>query len=192
MFGRAAEHFGPRTFASRAAYLSHTAVVDVVIVVVEVGPRQNVVRSQLYWSMDGRAAPRLINALIHVVKYPTSQCCFQLRRDFEDDKQQAVTRARNNLQREVERARKQTEEKSKEQYMDEMKKLHQKHQSELSLCKKKQWVCCVSQRINRLVMLRLGRAVDTDTSLFCMARPGLTTRPSLLHWLGTPFPRYDR
>lgn len=64
----------------------------------------------------------------------------QLQKDFGEDKQQAVARAMSNVQREVERARRQAEERCKEQYMEEMKKLAQKHKTEISAAKKKQWV----------------------------------------------------
>ncbi len=64
----------------------------------------------------------------------------QLRKDFEEDKQQAVSRAMSSLQREVDRAKKATEDRCKDQHKDEVKKLQQKHLSELSMCKKKQWV----------------------------------------------------
>ena len=64
----------------------------------------------------------------------------QLQKDFEDDKQQAVARALSNMQREIERVRRQTTERSKEQCMDEMKKLAQKHKENISYIKKKQWV----------------------------------------------------
>ena len=71
----------------------------------------------------------------------SSHCVpFQLQKDFEEDKQQAVSRAMSNVQREVDRARRQAEERCKEQYMEEMKKLAQKHKAEISSAKKKQWV----------------------------------------------------
>lgn len=62
-----------------------------------------------------------------------------LQKDFEDDKQQAVARALSNMQREIERARRQTSECCKEQCMEEMKKLSQKHKENTSYIKKKQW-----------------------------------------------------
>ena len=65
---------------------------------------------------------------------------FQLKKDFEEDKQQAVSRALMNTQREIDRAKRQAEEKSKEMYMEEMKKLAQKHKQDISATKKKQWV----------------------------------------------------
>ena len=46
----------------------------------------------------------------------------------------------SNMQREVDRVRRQTEERVKEQYMEELKKLGQKHKTEISQTKKKQWV----------------------------------------------------
>lgn len=63
----------------------------------------------------------------------------ELRKDFEEDQQQAVSRAVAASQRDLERVRRQTEEKVKEQYMEELKKLAQKHKSEISQTKKKQW-----------------------------------------------------
>ena len=68
----------------------------------------------------------------------------QLKKDFEEDKQAAVARAMTNVQREIEKARKAAEEKCKEQYMEEMKKLATKHKEAISLTKKKQWVRAVS------------------------------------------------
>ena len=65
---------------------------------------------------------------------------FQLRKDFEEDKQQAVSRAMGKLQGELEKVRRQTEEKCRDQYRDEMKKLAQKHKETISQTKKKQWV----------------------------------------------------
>lgn len=47
-----------------------------------------------------------------------------------------------NIQREIEKARKTTEEKCKEQYMEEMKKLANKHKEAISATKKRQWVSC--------------------------------------------------
>lgn len=44
------------------------------------------------------------------------------------------------LQTELEKVRRQTEDKCKEQYKDEMKKLAQKHKETISSTKKKQWV----------------------------------------------------
>lgn len=65
----------------------------------------------------------------------------QLKKDFEEDKQAAVARAMTNVSREIEKARKAAEEKCKEQYMEEMKKLATKHKEAISATKKKQWVC---------------------------------------------------
>ena len=67
----------------------------------------------------------------------------QLQKDFEEDKQQAVSRVMGTLQREVDRVRRQTEERCKQEYMEEMKKLAQKHKAEISSTKKKQWVSTV-------------------------------------------------
>ena len=64
----------------------------------------------------------------------------QLRKEFEQDKQQAVARAMANVQREKERAQLTAETKCKEQFMEEMKKLAAKHEAEISNVKKKQWV----------------------------------------------------
>ena len=47
------------------------------------------------------------------------------------------------LQAELEKVRRQTEDKCKEQYKDEMKKLAQKHKETISATKKKQWVSCL-------------------------------------------------
>ncbi len=66
--------------------------------------------------------------------------CFQLQKDFEEDKQQAVSRAMSSVQREVDRTRRKTEDRVKEEYMEEMKQLAAKHKSEISATKKKQWV----------------------------------------------------
>ena len=44
------------------------------------------------------------------------------------------------LQTELDKVRRQTEDKCREQYKDEMKKLAQKHKETISLTKKKQWV----------------------------------------------------
>ena len=67
-------------------------------------------------------------------------CMWQLRKDFEEDKQAAVGRAVANVQRETERVRRQTEERCREQYMEEMRKLSAKHKADISAAKKKQWV----------------------------------------------------
>ncbi|XP_029641211.1 zinc finger MYND domain-containing protein 11-like isoform X2 [Octopus sinensis] len=63
----------------------------------------------------------------------------RLQKEFEIDKQQAVARAVTNMQREIDRVRRQTTEKIKEQYMEEMKKLSKKHKEYISYVKKKQW-----------------------------------------------------
>jgi HSP90 family molecular chaperone len=70
--------------------------------------------------------------------------CQQLRKDFEDDKQRAVSRAVAQAQRDIEAARKQAEEKCKEDFTEEMKKVMQKHKAEVSATKKKQWVSNVT------------------------------------------------
>ena len=44
------------------------------------------------------------------------------------------------LQTELDKVRRQTEDKCREQYKDEMKKLAQKHKETISQTKKKQWV----------------------------------------------------
>ena len=49
-------------------------------------------------------------------------------------------RAVANVQRETERVRRQTEERCREQYMEEMRKLAAKHKTDISVAKKKQWV----------------------------------------------------
>jgi len=64
----------------------------------------------------------------------------QLRKDFEDDKQSAMSHALAQAQRDVENARRQTEERCKDDLADEVKKLVQKHKTEISATKKKQWV----------------------------------------------------
>ena len=51
-----------------------------------------------------------------------------------------MARAMTNVSREIEKARKAAEEKFKEQYMEEMKKLATKHKEAISQTKKKQWV----------------------------------------------------
>ena len=65
---------------------------------------------------------------------------FQLLKDFEEDKQQAVSRATSSMLREIEKTKRQTEEKCKAEILDEMKKLQQKHKEAISQTKKKQWV----------------------------------------------------
>jgi len=64
----------------------------------------------------------------------------QLRKDFEDDKQNAVTHALTQAQRDVDSARRQTEDRCKEELAEELKKVVQKHKTEISATKKKQWV----------------------------------------------------
>ena len=46
----------------------------------------------------------------------------------------------SNVQREVDRIRRKTEEHCKQEYMEEMKQLETKHKAEISATKKKQWV----------------------------------------------------
>ena len=64
----------------------------------------------------------------------------QLTKDFGEDKQQAVERTIASMRLDVEKARKQGEENTREQYMEEMKKLAAKHKEAISQAKKKQWV----------------------------------------------------
>jgi len=64
----------------------------------------------------------------------------QLRCDFDEDRQKAVSRAVSNVQREVERIRHQTEGRCREEAEEGMKKLAAKHKLDVSLAKKKQWV----------------------------------------------------
>lgn len=45
------------------------------------------------------------------------------------------------MKQDVEKARKAGEEAAREQYMEEMKKLAQKHKEAISQAKKRQWVC---------------------------------------------------
>jgi len=66
--------------------------------------------------------------------------CLQLRKDFEEDKQLAVSRALAQAQRDVENTCRQTEERCKEELAEEAKKVVQKHKAEISSTKKKQWV----------------------------------------------------
>ena len=70
--------------------------------------------------------------------------CLQLRKDFEEDKQRAVSRAVANAQSDVDSARRQTEERCKNEFAEEMKKVVQKHKTETSATKKKQWVGAVA------------------------------------------------
>ena len=51
-----------------------------------------------------------------------------------------MSRAVANLQKEVDKGKRSTEEKLRLEYMEEMKKLAQKHKNDLSVTKKKQWV----------------------------------------------------
>ena len=51
-----------------------------------------------------------------------------------------MSRAVAQAQRDIETARKQAEEKCKEDFVEEMKKITQKHKVEISATKKKQWV----------------------------------------------------
>ena len=74
---------------------------------------------------------------------------FKLQREFEVDKQQAVQRAMGNQQKELDRIRQKTEEACRTQYMEEMKKLAQKHKTEISATKKKQWVSGIPFNYNR-------------------------------------------
>ena len=63
-----------------------------------------------------------------------------MRKDFEDDKQKAVSRAVAQAQSDIEAMRKQVEDKCKEDFTAEMKRISQKHKAEISATKKKQWV----------------------------------------------------
>jgi len=69
-----------------------------------------------------------------------SLCCLQLRKDYEDDKQRAVSRALAQAQRDADSTRRQTEERCKDELAEEIKKVVQKHKAEISATKKKQWV----------------------------------------------------
>ena len=64
----------------------------------------------------------------------------QLEEDFGKDKQQAVERTIASMKLEVDKAKKASEDKAREQYMEEMKKLAAKHKEAISQTKKKQWV----------------------------------------------------
>lgn len=64
----------------------------------------------------------------------------QLRKDYEEEKQVALGRALTSAQRDAENIKLQTEVKCKEEYIEEAKKLTEKHKREVSLAKKKQWV----------------------------------------------------
>lgn len=81
-----------------------------------------------------------------------------MQKDFEEDKQQAVTRAMEKLQTELDKVRRQTEDKCREQYKDEMKKLAQKHKETISQTKKKQWVS-----------KRFLRKIDMTTLYHCVS-----------------------
>ncbi|ELU10691.1 hypothetical protein CAPTEDRAFT_169629 [Capitella teleta] len=63
----------------------------------------------------------------------------RLRADFELDKQAAVSRAMGSTQRDTDKVRRQMEERCKEQFGEDLKKVIQKHKSEVSSTKKKQW-----------------------------------------------------
>lgn len=65
---------------------------------------------------------------------------FQLEEDFGRNKHQAVERTIASMKMEVEKARKAGEDRAREQYMEEMKKLAVKHKEVISQIKKKQWV----------------------------------------------------
>ena len=67
-------------------------------------------------------------------------CRLQLRKDFEDDKQNALSRALAQAQRDVDSTRRQAEDRCKEELAEELKKVVQKHKAEISATKKKQWV----------------------------------------------------
>ena len=64
----------------------------------------------------------------------------QLCKDFEEDKQQAISRALTQAQCDVDTVRRQTEERCKDELAEEIKKVVQKHKAEISATKKKQWV----------------------------------------------------
>jgi len=64
----------------------------------------------------------------------------QLRKDYEEEKQIALGRAQVTAQRDAENVKLQTEVKCKDEYIEEAKKLTEKHKREISLAKKKQWV----------------------------------------------------
>jgi len=61
----------------------------------------------------------------------------RLKGDQKDDKEKLLKEQAE--RREVDRVRRQTEERCKQEYMEEMKKLAQKHKAEISSTKKKQW-----------------------------------------------------
>lgn len=75
----------------------------------------------------------------------TCRDVFQLKKELELERADLSARHSANVAREIERAKKATEEQCKEVYMTEMKKLGQEHKEKISLLKKKQWVsdsCC--------------------------------------------------
>ena len=93
--------------------------------------------------VESAIKPQTYQFLRFILSQCTERCmkiCLQLRKDFEDDKQRAVSRALAQAQRDVENSRKQTEERCKEELAEETKKLVQKHKTEISATKKKQWV----------------------------------------------------
>lgn len=63
----------------------------------------------------------------------------RLRKDYEEEKQIALGRAQVTAQRDAENVKLQTEVKCKDEYIEEAKKLTEKHKREISLAKKKQW-----------------------------------------------------
>jgi len=91
-------------------------------------------------------------------------CCLQLRKDSEDDKQRAVSRALAQAQRDADSARRQTEERCKEELADEMKKVVQKHKAEISATKKKQWVCSLQLCHVQVMCLVRRRGISTTYS----------------------------
>ena len=72
--------------------------------------------------------------------YNICHTVLQLRVDFEGDKEQAIACAMTGADRDVDRARRMTEDQLKEAHAEEIKKLTQKHKAEISTTKKKQWV----------------------------------------------------
>lgn len=101
----------------------------------------------------------------------------QLQRDFNEDKKQAVARAVGNTSREVDRIRRQTEDKCKEQYMEEMKKLAQKHKEAISQTKKKQWVCIVFVDVYKLPTVEYSSFTNDFTLPAC----NLSLQKTLVH-----------
>ena len=63
-----------------------------------------------------------------------------MRREYETDKQTAVSKASSGSKQEVDKARRQGEEKAREGFAEEMRKYTAKHKAEISATKKKQWV----------------------------------------------------